>query len=138
MEYKSTRQSSTDLPTGNQKNCLVVLMCDPSRVYAFWEVPEAGKSLVLRFSGTAGNRMGEEVVAITELTAEQQIGSAYLEVPDGVRLQLEWGEWSDGNFQAKLISNPLLLPEWNRNSAPRDVERQAGMVGYARRFSARC
>ena len=79
-----------------------------------------------------------ELVGIAELTAEQQIGSTYLEVPDGVRLRLEWGEWSDGNFQAQLISNTLLLPEWNPDSAPQEVERQAGMVGYAQRLSARC
>jgi hypothetical protein len=138
MEYKPTRQSRSDLPIGYQKNCLVVLMCNPSRVYAFWKVPEAGKSLVLRCSGTAGSGPEEELVGITELMPGQEVGSAYLEVPDGVRLRLEWGEWSDGDFQAQLISNTLLLPEWNPNSAPQEGECQAVMVGYARRFSARC
>ena len=136
MEYKSTGQIRPDLPISYQKNCLVVLMCNPSRVYAFWKVPEAGKSLVLRFAGTVGNGSREELIGITELSSEQQAGSAYLEVPDGVRLRLEWGEWSDGNFQAQMISNTLLLPEWNPNSKLQGVARQAVMVGYARRFSA--
>lgn len=136
MEYKSTGQSRPDLPISYQKNCLVVLMCNPSRVYAFWKVPEAGKSLVLRFAGIVGNGSREELIGITELSSEQQAGSAYLEVPDGVRLRLEWGEWSDGNFQAQMISNTLLLPEWNPNSKLQGVARQAVMVGYAQRFFA--
>lgn len=133
MDCKPFRLSRPDLPISYQKNCLVVLMCDPGRVYAFWEVPEAGKSLTLRLR-TADPEPREELVRIAELSAGQQIGSAYLEVPAGAGLQLEWGEYRTDNFQPELKSNPLLLPKWASNSPPRKPEPQFSLVGYAGRI----
>ena len=137
MEYKPTRQSRSDLPIGYQKNCLVVLMCNPSRVYAFWKVPEAGKfwfyvAAVLRAAAGRRNWLGlRSLCRAGRLAAlTWKFGRSKAAVGMGHR--------SDGDFQAQLISNTLLLPEWNPNSAPQEGECQAVMVGYARRFSARC
>jgi len=129
MDIDVTRQRGPDLPGSYGKNCLVMLMCNPSKVYAFWEVSQSVRSLVLRL-GPTSTRPVEELVLIANLAEEQRVGSAYLNVPSGVQVNLELGDWKDGVFQSQLVSNTLLLPDWNQSMAGSINESQDILVEY--------
>lgn len=101
---------SPELPESYGRDYLVVLMCNPNKVFVFWESSVPGLSLALRRRPIDRNS-SDELLILDNLTENHQMGRIYLEVASGNCLRLELGVWKEGNFDSHIISNTILLPE---------------------------